>query len=139
MKRFLRTLWQQTKGNVEKWEDLFTMYEALYNPYESQELINKILELPKVEEGNTKSFTLWFLQAIGEFGEYNPDIKANTYSYAVFDHKNGNPVVVRNYIVYNAKSAPVTVTFSDGKTVECAPISLTHDTKEYPRTDVLDK
>ena len=62
--KFLETFKRKTRGKVEKWKDLFMLYEVLYRPEKYEEFYEKVTKLSAdnqnddIVTGNTKSFSL---------------------------------------------------------------------------------
>lgn len=99
------------------WQDIIASYAALGDPEAGLALWNR---RGTVEFGATRSHTLHFLSSLKEMGPPDFSVSADTPLYAVFKDKNG----VRTYLAYNARTAPITVTFSTGKTLTVAARSL---------------
>jgi hypothetical protein len=60
------------------------------------------------------------MQSLRELGTPDFAVTANTTLYAVFKRPNGQ----RSYLAYNAGKAPITVNFSDGKSMTVPPGQL---------------
>jgi hypothetical protein len=73
-----------------------------------------------VELGETRSHTLHWLQSLNALGTPDPTITADTTLYAVFKRPDGQ----RTYLAFNAGKAPITVRFSDGKSLVAPPGTL---------------
>lgn len=73
-----------------------------------------------VESGETRTRTLFWLLSLKEMGAPDLAVTADTALYAVFHTPGG----VRTYLAYNARDTRLTVTFSDGKTLDVAPHSV---------------
>jgi len=99
------------------WQDVVASYAALGDPDAGFALWNR---KGSVEGGETRSRTLYWLSSLKEMGTPDFSVTADTPLYSVFKDKNG----VRTYLAYNARSAPVKVTFSSGKSVDVPPRSL---------------
>jgi hypothetical protein len=65
-----------------------------------------------IERGNTRANVYHWIHNLNALGTTDRTVTANHPLYAVFN-KQG----VRTYVAYNASSAPITVTFSDGAAV----------------------
>jgi endoglucanase Acf2 len=99
------------------WQDIIASYAALGDPDAGVALWNR---KGTVEFGETRSHTLHFLSSLKEMGPPDFSVTADTPLYAVFKDKNG----VRTYLAYNARSSPIKVTFSTGKSLDVAARSL---------------
>jgi len=73
-----------------------------------------------VEFGETRTRTLYWLLSLKEMGSPEFSVTADTPLYAVFKDKNG----ARTYLAYNARTAPIHVTFSTGTSLDVPPHSL---------------
>jgi endoglucanase Acf2 len=102
---------------AEIWQDVLASYLALADPDAALALWNR---RGSVEFGETRTRTLFWLLSLKEMGTPDFSVTADTPLYAVFKDQGG----ARTYLAYNAKDAPLRVTFSTGKTVEVAPRSL---------------
>jgi len=74
----------------------------------------------KVEFGETRTHTLFWLSSLHEMGRPDFSLTADTPLYAVFKSANG----MHTYLAYNARDAMLKVTFSDGTVLDVAPRSL---------------
>jgi endoglucanase Acf2 len=99
------------------WQDVFAEYTALADPAQGLAQWNR---WGAVELGETRSHTLHWLLSLNEMGPPDFGVTADTPLYSVFTRADGR----RTYLAYNAGKAPVTVRFSDGKTLDVAPGSL---------------
>jgi endoglucanase Acf2 len=102
------------------WQDVIASYAALGDPDAGFALWNR---RGTVEFGETRSHTHHFLSSLKEMGPPDFSVTADTALYAVFKSPSG----ARTYLAYNARSTPVTVTFSTGKTLTVAPRSLARE------------
>jgi autotransporter-associated beta strand protein len=73
-----------------------------------------------VEFGETRTHTNHWLWRLAEMGSPDFSITADSLLYAVFKRADGQ----RTYLAWNASSAPLKVTFSDGHTLDVAPRGL---------------
>ncbi|MCX7345481.1 MAG: glycosyl hydrolase, partial [Alphaproteobacteria bacterium] len=99
------------------WQDVIASYAALGDPESGTSLWNR---KGNVEWGETRSHTAYWLASLREMGTPDLSVTADTPLYAVFKDKSG----ARTYLAYNARSSPIKVTFSTGKSVDVAPKSL---------------
>ncbi len=99
------------------WQDIVASYAALGDPEAGFALWNR---KGNVEWGETRSHTAYWLASLREMGTPDLSVTADTPLYAVFKDKSG----ARTYLAYNARSSPIKVTFSTGKSVDVAPRSL---------------
>jgi endoglucanase Acf2 len=99
------------------WQDVFAKYLALADP--AQGLANWD-RWGAVELGETRTATLHWLMSLQEMGTPDFSVRADTPLYSVFKRGDGQ----RTYLAYNAGKAPITVRFSDGRTLEVAPGTL---------------
>jgi len=73
-----------------------------------------------VENGDTRTRTLYWLLSLKEMGSPDLTVTADTALYSVFRNASG----ARTYLAYNARATPLTVTFSDGKVLEVVPHAI---------------
>ena len=73
-----------------------------------------------VEFGETRAHTLYWLLSLKEMGRPDGTVTADTPLYAVFRDATGR----RTYLAYNARRAPLHVTFSTGRTLDVPAHSL---------------
>ena len=99
------------------WQDIIASYAALADADLGTSLWNR---KGSVEAGENRSHTQYWLSSLKEMGRPDFSITADTPLYAVFKDDGGT----RTYLAYNARSAPIRVTFSSGKVVEVPPRSL---------------
>jgi len=99
------------------WQDVVASYAALGDPEAGLALWNR---KGSVEAGETRSHTAYWLASLKEMGTPDFSVTADTPLYAVFKDKSG----ARTYLAYNARSSPIKVTFSSGKSVDVPPRSL---------------
>jgi hypothetical protein len=105
------------------WQDVIASYMALADADAALGLWNR---QGMVEFGETRSHTLYWILSLKEMGTPDFSVTADTPLYGVFKDKAG----ARTYLAYNAKSTPVKVTFSNGKTLDVAARSLGRDSSE---------
>jgi len=99
------------------WQDIIASYAALGDPEAALPLWNR---KGSVEWGETRSHTAYWLASLKEMGTPDFSVTADTPLYAVFKDKSS----ARTYLAYNARSSPIKVTFSTGKSVDVPPRSL---------------
>lgn len=99
------------------WQDIIASSVAFADPAAGVALWRRS---GTVELGETRTHTNHLLLRLQELGPPDFTVTADTTLYAVFKRSDG----VRTYLAWNASAAPVTVTFSDGKTLDVAPRSL---------------
>lgn len=99
------------------WQDVFAKYLALADPDAALAQWDRYGD---VEVGETRTHTLHFMLSLKEMGTPDFSVTADTPLYGVFKRPDGQ----RTYLAYNAGKAPITVKFSDGKTMTVAPATL---------------
>lgn len=99
------------------WQDIFAKYLSFADPEAALAQWNR---WGAVELGETRSQTLHWLLTFQQRGVPDPEVRADTPFYTVLKRAGGQ----RTYLAFNAGSAPVTVRFSDGKTLTVAPGTL---------------
>ena len=126
VKRSLATLAPETavfnaRGNYAKppdiWQDIFAQYMALADPELALTQWNR---WGSFELGDTRTHALHGMQSLKEMGTPDFTVTADTTLYSVFKRADGQ----RTYLAYNATQAPITVKFSDGKTLLAEPGKL---------------
>lgn len=99
------------------WQDIFAKYLALADPEAALKTWDR---WGSVELGSSRSYALNFMLALEAMGTPDTGITADTPLHAVFKRPDGS----RTYLAYNARQTPLTVTFSDGKSLTVAPRTL---------------
>ena len=99
------------------WQDVFAKYLALADPSAALALWDRY---GSVELGETRTHTLSWMLSLSEMGTPDFRVTANTALYSVFARPDGR----KTYLAYNAGKTPISVRFSDGKTLDVAPGSL---------------
>lgn len=99
------------------WQDVFAKYLALADPQAALASWNR---WGAVELGESRTHTLHYLLSLAEMGSPDTSISADTTLYQVFRRPDGR----RTYLAFNAGRAPLTVRFSDGRTLAVAPGQL---------------
>lgn len=102
------------------WQDVLSAHRALADPAEA---LKNWRKFGSVEFGETRSHTLYWLLSLNEMGPPDLGVGADTPLYAVFRDATGR----RTYLAYNARSTPLHVTFTTGKTLDVAPHSLARE------------
>src|SRR5690606_20477399 len=98
-------------GLENQWQDIVWKYQALFDPQAALEKFNSTQYIP--EDGESRAQTLSWISNLANLGRVDYSILANIPFYAVFNN-NG----LLTYTAYNATNAPVTVTFTDGTTID---------------------
>jgi len=96
------------------WQDIFAKYLALADPAAALAQWNRY---GSVEAGDTRTHTLHWMLSLQEMGLPDFSVTADTPLYTVFKRPDGR----RTYLAFNAHKAPITVKFSDGKSLVVAP------------------
>jgi len=99
------------------WQDIFAMYQALVDPAKAQGQWNR---WGSFELGDSRSHSLHWMLSLQELGSPDFSVSADTAFYSVFRRADGS----RTYLAYNPGSAPLTVNFSDGRSLQIAPRAL---------------
>ncbi len=99
------------------WQDIFAKYLTLADPTAALALWDRY---GSVELGETRTHTLHWMLSLSEMGTPDFSVIANTALYSVFARSDGR----KTYLAYNAGKTPISVRFSDGKTMDVAPGSL---------------
>jgi endoglucanase Acf2 len=99
------------------WQDIFAKYMALADPAKA---LAEWDRWGSVEVGDTRTHTLHWMLSLAEMGAPDFSVTADTALYQVFKRPDGK----RTYLAYNATAAPISVRFSDGKTLQVAPGAL---------------
>ncbi len=99
------------------WQDVLASYLALADADAALARWNK---QGSVENGETRSHTLFWILSLKEMGVPDFSVTADTPLYSVFKNSNG----ALTYLAYNARDTAITVRFSTGKTLDVAPHAL---------------
>ncbi len=99
------------------WQDVFVKYLALADPAAALAQWDR---WGSVELGDTRTHTLHYMLALNAMGTPDLSVSANVPLYQVFKRPDGS----KTYLAFNAGKAPLTVRFSDGKTLDVAPGAL---------------
>ena len=126
VKRSLATLKPETevyaaRGKVAKpidiWQDLFAKYMATADPQAALAMWDR---WGSFELGDTRSHALHWMLSLQTMGTPDFETTANTTLYSVFQRADGS----KTYLAYNPSAQPLTVLFSDGKSLQVAPRTL---------------
>lgn len=101
------------------WGDLVVMFGALQDPAIGLSHLEKHPQC-SIEDGNTHAFMLQWLHTLDHYGVNCPDITSDYPFVNVFLKED-----TTTYVAYNFGEKPLTVTFSDGKTMLAEPGILT--------------
>lgn len=93
------------------WQDVFAKYQALADPAAALAQWDR---WGAVELGETRSHTLHWLLSLNALGTPDLSVTADTPLYSVFKRGDGS----RTYTAFNAGKTPLSVRFSDGKTLQ---------------------
>jgi endoglucanase Acf2 len=96
------------------WQDIFAKYLALADPAQALKNWDR---WGSVNTGDSRTHTLHFMMSLEAMGTPDFGVTADTTLYSVFKRADGQ----RTYLAFNAGTAPITVKFSDGKTLAVAP------------------
>jgi endoglucanase Acf2 len=99
------------------WQDIFAKYMGLADPALG---LQQWERWGSFELGDTRSHALHWLLSLNQMGPPDLSVTANTTFYSVFRRADGR----KTYLAYNAGKAPLSVRFSDGKTLQVAPGAL---------------
>jgi endoglucanase Acf2 len=99
------------------WGDIFGKYQALADPARA---LGQWERWGSVELGETRTHTLHWMLSLQQMGTPDFGVTADTPLYAVFKRPDG----ARTHLAFNAGRTPITVRFSDGKTLQVAPGQL---------------
>ena len=99
------------------WQDIFAKYMALADPTTA---LAEWDRWGSVEVGDTRAHTLHWMLSLNEMGAPDFSVTADTTLYQVFKRRDGR----KTYLAYNPTAAPISVRFSDGKTLQVAPGTL---------------
>ena len=99
------------------WQDIFAKYMALADPAAGLAQWDR---WGSFELGDTRSHELHWMLSLQEMGTPDFGTLADTPLYSVFKRADGR----KTYLAYNATKAPISVRFSDGKTMNVAPATL---------------
>lgn len=109
------------RGKVAKpidiWQDLFAKYMATADPQAALAMWDR---WGSFELGDTRSHALHWMLSLQTMGTPDFETTANTTLYSVFKRADGS----KTYLAYNPGAQPLTVLFSDGKSLQVAPRSL---------------
>jgi endoglucanase Acf2 len=101
------------------WGDLVVMFGAGANPSRSAEFVDSTPQM-KVEDGNTRAMMYHYVHTLNTFGKIDRTVTGDYPIYNVYN-KDGK----KTYVVYNYTGKPLTVKFSDGKSVDASKKGMT--------------
>jgi endoglucanase Acf2 len=99
------------------WQDIFAQYLGLADPVAG---LAKWDRWGSFELGDTRTHALHWLLSLNEMGTPDFSVTADTTLYSVFKRADGR----KTYLAYNAGNSPISVKFSDGKSLSVAPGTL---------------
>ena len=92
------------------WQDIFAKYLALADPAAALAQWDRY---GSVELGDTRTHTLHWMLSLNGMGTPDFNVSADTPLYQVFKRADGR----KTYLAFNATKAPITVSYSDGQTL----------------------
>lgn len=95
--------------NFDLWRDILAEYQALADPAAAKSLLPGIKES---ELGETKTHTIQWITSLENLGSFNANLQADHPTAVTFE---------KAYVVYNPTKKPITVRFSNGKTIQALP------------------
>ena len=98
-------------GPPDVWQDILWSFQALNNGDTALANFRANSNYP-IEEGESRAHTFHWIRNLAALGQVDTSVTANHPLYAVFT-KNG----ARTYVASNISANPITVTFSDGRTL----------------------
>ncbi|WP_412029153.1 glycosyl hydrolase [Deinococcus yunweiensis] len=107
---YLKTNYDFLGREPNSWKDIFWSTYAFYDAAGALGKFGSGGYTP--EDGETKAHTYQYLHALNVMGQVDTTVTANIPTYSVF--KKGT---TRTYVAYNPTASAVTVTFSDGTTL----------------------
>ncbi len=108
----------RNKGDPLTWRDLMWMYLALAKPERALQLFENDRYFTP-EFGNSVAMTYHWISNLAALGRLDPQITADTPTYAVFERAGH-----RTHVAFNPTTKPLKVTFSDAVAMEIAPRQL---------------
>jgi endoglucanase Acf2 len=99
------------------WQDIFAKYLALADPALALKTWDR---WGSVNLGDSRTHALHFMLSLEAMGTPDFGVTADTPLHSVFRRADGK----RTYLAFNAGKAPITVRFSDGKSLVVAPGTL---------------
>lgn len=106
-------------GEPEIWRDIHWAHRALSDGEDALRMFEEQWDTYEPEAGSSKPHTYQWVSTLAEVGTVDASVTADTAHYAVFD--NG---AERAYTAFNPGASPLTVTFSDGTTLQVEPGAL---------------
>jgi endoglucanase Acf2 len=99
------------------WQDIFAKYLAIADPAQALKTWDR---WGSVNTGDSRTHALHFMASLEIMGPPDFGVTADTALYSVFKRADGQ----RTYLAFNAGKTPITVRFSDGKTLAVPPGTL---------------
>ena len=120
---YLRRNYEALRSEVgsENWStaaDLILMYRALDEPADALRQYRTRAAGMVTDSSNSKANLLHWITSLQALGHVDRSITANHTMAAAFQQPGK-----RTYVACNAKAAQITITFSDGTTLDCPPKS----------------
>ncbi|MEU3017549.1 MULTISPECIES: glycosyl hydrolase [unclassified Nocardiopsis] len=100
-------------GEPQIWRDIHWAHRALSDGEDALRMFEEQWQTYEPEAGGSKPHTYQWVSTLAEFGTVDVSVTADTAHYAVFD-KGGTST----YTAFNPGTGPLTVTFSDGTSLE---------------------
>lgn len=97
----------------EVWRDIHWAHRALSDGDDALRMFEEQWQTYEPEAGSSKPHTYQWISTLAEVGTVDASVTADTAHYAVFDDGGA-----RTYTAFNPGTSPVTVTFSDGASLE---------------------
>lgn len=109
------------------WDDLIWMYRAMSDPADAINQMEAGIDDSSnwLEAGNSKAHTYHWIHNFNAVGHVYRNVTSSHPVYAVFN-KEGK----KTYVAYNYGNSPITVSFSDGKTMNVPPGSMAVSAEE---------
>ncbi|GEM45478.1 glycosyl hydrolase [Deinococcus cellulosilyticus] len=109
---YLKTNYDFLGREPNSWKDIFWSSYSMYDAAGALGKFNAQASTYAPEDGETKAHTYQFLHSINAMGQVDTSVTANIPTYSVF-----NKAGVKTYVAFNPTASPITVNFSDGKTL----------------------
>ncbi|MGI5121673.1 glycosyl hydrolase [Marinactinospora thermotolerans] len=110
------SLRERLGGEPQVWRDIHWAHLALSDGPAALARFEAQWQTYEPEAGESKAHTYQWVSTLAELGRVDTSVTADTPHYAVFE-KEGR----RTHVAFNAGTAPLTVTFSDGATLTVEP------------------
>jgi endoglucanase Acf2 len=108
-----RSLVDRLGREPEIWRDIHWAHRALSDGDDALRMFEEQWQSYEPEAGSSKPHTYQWVSTLAEVGTVDASVTADTAHYAVFDDGG-----TRTYTAFNPGPSPVTVTFSDGASLE---------------------